>query len=88
MEHHELRANTDTYYSIAKSDVTIDEPNGKITATLSLASPSDGTTAQTLTLTLTFYQNGILRMLIEDDTGRFRISQEELMPVVDSQLTA
>jgi len=34
---------------------------------------------------MTVYQNGILRMLVEDDTSRFRISQEDL-PVVDAQL--
>ena len=59
---------------------------GVISATLSLVSPTDGTSAQTLTLTMTFYQNGILRVLIEEPNGaRFRISQEDL-PVVDNQL--
>lgn len=44
--------------------------------------------AQNLNLTLTVYQNGILRMLLEEpEVARFRISQEDL-PVVDEQLNA
>ena len=55
-----------------------------MTATLNLASTSDGKAAQTLSLTMTFYQNGIMRMLLEEPNGnRFRISQEDVQPVVD-----
>ena len=33
---------------------------------------------------MTFYQNGIMRMLLEEPNGnRFRISQEDVQPVVD-----
>ena len=61
-----------------------------IEATLNLASPTDGSVAQSLDLTLSVYQNGILRILIEEpDVKRFRISQlEVLQPVVDEQLEA
>ena len=65
----------------------MNEKHGVINAKLSLASPSDGSIAQTLDLTLTVYQNGILRMLIEEpEVKRFRISQDDLNPVMDEQL--
>lgn len=86
MDNPALRSNTDVYYSMDKESFTIKETEGVIEATLNLASPSDGTIAQTLDLTMTVYQNGILRLLIEEpDVKRFRISQEDL-PVVDDQL--
>ena len=44
--------------------------------------------AQTLDLTLSVYQNGIMRMLVEEPgVKRFRISQEDL-PVSWDQLNA
>ena len=53
-----------------------------------MVSPSDGSVAQSLNLKLSFYQNGIARMLIgEAGVDRFRISQEDL-PVVEEQLIA
>ena len=43
--------------------------------------------AQTLDLTLSFYQNGILRVLLEEhEVKRFRIAKDDLAPVVDEQL--
>ena len=54
---------------------------------MNLASTSDGKAAQQLNLTLSFYQNGILRVLLEEPNGnRFRISQEAVQPVVEEQL--
>lgn len=88
MDNPELRANSDVYYSMDKDSFTISEKEGLINATLNLASPSDGTVAQTLDLTVNVYQNGILRVLIEEPgVKRFRISQEDL-PVVEEQLIA
>lgn len=86
MDHTDLRAQSDVYYYVDESSLDVQEANGIINAKLNLASSTDGTIAQTLDLTLTVYQNGILRMLIEEpDVKRFRISQEGL-PVVDEQL--
>ena len=86
MDHPELRIESSTYYSIPVDTVKIDATKGKITAELHLASESDGAAAQKLDLTLSIYQNGILRMLVEEPGHeRFRISQEDL-PVVDEQL--
>ena len=86
MDHPELRIESGTYYSIPSDTVKIDAAKGKITAELNLASQSDGAAAQKLDLTLSIYQNGILRMLVEEPGHeRFRISQEDL-PVVDEQL--
>ena len=54
---------------------------------MNLGCETDGKAAQQLDLTLSFYQNGILRVLIEEPDGnRFRISQESLQPVVEEQL--
>ena len=81
-----MRAESSAYYSIPVETVKIDASNGKITAELNLASQSDGMAAQKLDLTLNVYQNGILRMLLEEPGHeRFRISQEDL-PVVEEQL--
>jgi len=86
MDHPDLRSQSDVYYSISSDSVSVDTSNGEITATLTLASPTDGTVAQTLDLSLTVYQNGIIRMLAEEPgVKRFRISQEDL-PVVWDQL--
>ena len=86
MDHPDLRADSSAYYSIPVDTVKIDATNGKITAELNLASESDGAAAQKLDLTLNIYQNGILRMLLEEPGHeRFRISQEDL-PVVEEQL--
>ena len=86
MDHPELRIESNTYYSIPVDTVKIDATNGKITAELNLASQTDGAAAQKLDLTLSIYQNGILRMLVEEPGHeRFRISQEDL-PVVEEQL--
>ena len=82
----ELRANSDVYYSMDKDSFTVNETDGVIEATLNLASLTDGSVAQSLDLTVNVYQNGILRILIEEPgVKRFRISQEDL-PVVDDQL--
>lgn len=87
MDHNDLRMDSDVYYSVDEQTVAGDASQGQITATLNLASTTDGTVAQKLSLTLTVYQNGIMRMLVEEpETKRFRISQETLHPVVDEQL--
>lgn len=53
-----------------------------------MQSSQDSDLAESLQLILTFYQNGIVRTLIEEDGAiRFRISQEDL-PVSDEQLVA
>ena len=86
MDSPELAVKSDVYYAIDSSSVSVDLDKNNINATLNLASASDGTIAQTLDLTLTVYQNGIMRMLIEEPgVKRFRISQEDL-PVADEQL--
>mmetsp|Transcript_6459 Transcript_6459/g.8669 ORF Transcript_6459/g.8669 Transcript_6459/m.8669 type:complete len:151 (+) Transcript_6459:3-455(+) len=85
----DLRAKSASYYTIDSSSVDIATAGdkGQITATLTLASQTDGKAAQTLNLTLSFYQNGIMRMLMEEPNGnRFRISQEDVQPVVEAQL--
>ena len=83
MDHPELRAESDVYYSMDPASTMTHMSEGIFTGQLSLNSASDGTIAQTLDLTLTFYKDGILRMLVEEpDVKRFRISQEDL-PVVD-----
>lgn len=75
MDHTELRNDSDVYYGISSDSVEIDASNGKINAVLNLGSESDGSVAQKLDLTITVYQNGILRMLIEEPgVKRFRIS--------------
>ena len=59
--------------------------NGTITATLKLQNPdtTKASYAMILSLTLSFYQNGIMRCLIEEpDNTRFRISDYDL-PVVE-----
>lgn len=90
MDNPALRSNSDVYYSMDKDSIKVKETEGVIEATLNLASASDGTIAQTLDLTMTVYQNGILRLLIEEpDVKRFRISQDPVLePVVDDQLFA
>ena len=89
MDHADLRTDSDVYYSVDQTSVTGDYKSGKVTATLNLASKSDGTVSQSLDMTLTFYQNGIIRMLMtEPGVERFRISQEAVQPVVDEQLVA
>lgn len=86
MDHPDLRSQSDVYYSISSDSVSVSTAEGQITAQLTLASPTDGTVAQTLDLSLTVYQNGIIRMLAEEPgVKRFRISQEDL-PVVWDQL--
>ena len=88
LDYPDLRASSDVYYSVDKTTLDIQEKQGVISAKLNLASQSDGSIAQTLDLTLSVYQNGIVRMLIEESgVSRFRISQEDL-PVVDGQLVA
>ena len=88
MDHPDLIADSDVYYSINADSVTYEQAKGTINAQLTLASESDGSVAQTLDLTLNVYQNGILRMLLEEPAvKRFRISQEDL-PVVEEQLHA
>ena len=84
-----MRAQSAVYYSVEKSTVSLDKASeGVVTASLNLASETDGKIAQTLNLTLTFYQNGMMRTLIEEpNTKRFRISQDDLEPIVESQLT-
>ena len=84
MDATDLRTASDVYYSIDEASVGGDHSKGVVTATLDLASSTDGTVAQSLDLTLTFYQNGIVRMLVEEPgVKRFRISQETVQPVVD-----
>jgi len=79
MDSPELTARSDVYYAIDYQSVQVDLENNVIKAPLNLASSSDGTIAQTLDLTLTVYQNGIMRMLVEEPgVKRFRISQEDL----------
>lgn len=55
MDSPELRANSDVYYSIGAESVDFDVSNGVVKATLTLASASDATIAQTLDMTLTVY---------------------------------
>lgn len=87
MDHPDLIATSDVYYSVDEQSVAGDLTKGQITATLNLASSTDGTVAQKLDMTLTVYQNGILRMLMEEPgVKRFRISQERVQPVVEEQL--
>lgn len=87
MDHPDLVATSDVYYQMDEQSVAGDLTKGQITAELNLASATDGTVAQKLEMTLTVYQNGILRMLMEEPGAkRFRISQEAVQPVVDEQL--
>ena len=87
MDHTELRSQSDVYYSVEADSIVVSPTEGLVTANLALASPSDGTVAQTLDLTLSFYQNGILRVLLEEpEVKRFRIAKDDLAPVVDEQL--
>ena len=86
MDSPDLIAKSDVYYSMDADSVKCNFRENQIEATLNLASSSDGTVAQSLDLTMVFYQNGIMRLLIEEPgVKRFRISQEDL-PVVDEQL--
>ena len=74
----------DFYYSLDPTTIAFNNTAGSITAKLNLAC-SDPTQeiAPELDLTLWFYQNGIMRTLLEEpDSTRFRISQEGL-PVVE-----
>lgn len=65
-------------------DITL----GTVKATLDLMDCSDNRIASNLDLTLWFYQNGIMRALLEEpDSTRFRISDEDI-PVVEEQLIA
>ena len=55
LDHPDLRAQSDVYYTVDKSTLDIQEKQGIISAKLNLASQSDGSIAQTLDLTLTVY---------------------------------
>ena len=72
---------------MASIDYATAGAQGQVKAKLNLGCKTDGKAAQQLDLTLSFYQNGILRVLLEEPNGnRFRISQESLQPVVEEQL--
>ena len=74
------------YYALDKKSVVIDDEAATIAGTLSTWHVSNDDIAVELDMTLTFYQNGIMRALFEEpNSRRFRISQEGL-PVVDEQL--
>lgn len=55
MDHPELKAATDVFYSINADSVKVEGRSGTINAELTLASASDGSVAQTLDLTLNVY---------------------------------
>ena len=74
----------DCYYSLDPSTISVNEFEGSISAQLNQM--CDSSLASELQLSLWFYQNGIMRALIdEEDSGRFRITKEGI-PVVDAQL--
>lgn len=77
----------DLYYSVNPSSVVVNDDYGALTAQLNFACAGDsGDFASTLNLRMTFYQNGIMRTLIEEPgSTRFKISEEGL-PVVEEQL--
>ncbi len=77
----------DLYYSVNPSSVVVHDEYGALTAQLNFACAGDsGDFASTLNLKMTFYQNGIMRALIEEPgSTRFKISEEGL-PVVEEQL--
>ena len=75
------------YYALDAESVVIDDQSAYIYARLNLqnADMAQGFSSE-LDSTMWFYQNGIVRVLLEEPaTGRFRISGEKL-PVVDRQL--
>lgn len=72
----------DCYYSLDPSTISVNASEGSISA--QLKQNCDFTLASELQLSLWFYQNGIIRALIdEENSGRFRITQEGI-PVVDT----
>ena len=82
-----------TSYTLDASTIQINDSEASLNARLTKTSGSKAQPeeesfghAGELDLTLWFYQNGIMRALIQEpDSDRFRISQEELA-VADSQL--
>ncbi len=67
---------TDFYYSVDPATVVVNDEESSITARLNLSCNDYTQEISTeLDLTLWFYQNGIMRALLEEpDSGRFRIS--------------
>ena len=80
---------SDLYYSVNPSSIAVNDAYGSLTAQLNFACAGDsGDYASVLNLRMTFYQNGIMRTLIEEPgSTRFRISEEGL-PVSEEQLIA
>jgi hypothetical protein len=77
----------DFFYSLDPHSVFVDNATGSLTAILNLNCVDASNSVESkLDLSMWFYQNGIMRTLIEEpESKRFRISQEGL-PVVDEQL--
>lgn len=70
---------SDLFYSLDPSSIAINDEFGYLSAQLSFSSNDSGDFASVLNLRMTFYQNGIMRTLIEEpDSTRFRISAEGL----------
>lgn len=74
-------------YSIDPSTIEVDVELGLVSAKLTMMSCTDsGYLAQSLDLSLSFYEDGIMRAAVDtEEQSRFRISQEDL-PVVWDQL--
>ena len=76
----------DIYYSVFKDTMEFDNTNGILHVQMQLGYDCIGDTshlAKNLDMKLYFYQNGIVRGLIQEpNVKRFRISQQDL-PVVD-----
>jgi hypothetical protein len=70
------------YYSLDPNTILVNASEGSISA--QLKQECDFTLASELQLSLWFYQNGIIRALVdEENSDRFRITQEGI-PVVDT----
>jgi hypothetical protein len=75
---------SDFYYSLDETSILIDDGLGSISARLNLACTDISDEISTeLDLKIRFYQNGIMRAVIEEpNSGRFKISEDDL-PVVE-----
>ena len=72
-------SNSDLFYSLDPSSIAINDEFGYLSAQLNFFSNDSGDFASVLNLRMTFYQNGIMRTLIEEPgSTRFRISAEGL----------
>ena len=73
-------------YNVLPDSVVFDNETSTVTAKLEMGCDQTGYLARELELQMQFYENGIMRTLIDTaDHTRFRISQEDL-PVVWDQL--